>query len=435
MIVSPALDLAYLTAYLKKKHAVKLYDLRIHCLKQDDYYKLHGVNLDVFSDKIRCLRHMISSDSEIKQVLETTLKDVALDITNAVIISISACQQFALQYLLSAVCHAKHIKSLHPKIDIILTGNCPDKYAKAILKLFPFIDAIVFEGNEDAILDYFNLSNEVLEIPGIYYRRNQEIVSSSKERNIDINSLPTPDFSLFDLKQYKINGQHVLPYELSRGCVKNCFFCYYIHKNSIKIKDIQKVICDLRSIMDKYNTHLFHFVDAEINFNQDYLYSMAKEFQKSLPEIKWSALAIPNMNENELKALKEAGCVQLRWGVEYVSEPMLERIRKDTTKESIISSLLLAHKLGINNYITCITGLPGETEKDILDTKAFITKFAFAIDSFMECPYGQLGQFPLAELVPKATRIKQKKRNRQYYETCAQLGIKDTDIIEFLTKC
>lgn len=436
MIMSPAIDIAYLVALLKKEHTLKLYDLRLHCLKRDDYYKKKGIDLAVYADKNRCLDHFKDTDMTLDAYSQKILEVVSFEDTDAIILSISVCQQLALQYLLPALCLAQKIKKDYPRKKTILTGNCPQKHAGAIISAFPFIDAIIFEGNEDALLDYIKNSHSNVPIPGIDYRNDSTVISCREKRHVDINDLPAPDFGLYDLGAYRVNDKLVLPYEISRGCIKNCFFCYYIHKNSIQYKRVEKVTADLRHMIDTYGTYLFHFVDAEINFSSDYISKMAPAFKEKLPEIKWSALAIPNMSKSDIVDLKEAGCVQLRWGVEYVSKTMLRRIKKDITPESIVESIQNAHMLGINNYVTCITGLPGETERNIYETKAFIQKHAHAIDSLMECPYGEfeLGQFSLKELDQGSRARQGGNRLRQYYGICNRLGIKDKDIITFLTE-
>ena len=434
MIMSPALDIAYLVAIFKREHAFKLYDLRLHCLKQDGHYKKMGVNLDVYADKTRCLKHLKNPDQTLEAYDQKILEEISYKNMDVVILSISVCQQLALQYLLPALCLAQRMKKDSPDKKIILTGNCPLKHAKVIIDAFEFIDAIIFEGNEGALGDYLNNGDSHIPIPGICYRNGIQVISCDEKRRTDINDLPTPDFDLYDLAAYRVNGKLVLPYEISRGCIKNCFFCYYIHKNSIQYKNVQKVTADLKYLVDKYGTYLFHFVDAEINFSSDYLSQLTPAFKESLPEIKWSALAIPNMSRSQIINLKEAGCVQLRWGVEYFSPTMLRRIRKDTTTKSIVESIQNAHLLGINNYLTCITGLPGETERNILETKAFIRKYAYAIDSLMECPYGELGQFSLKELTQNTGAPPSGNRLRQYQGICSRMGIKDKDIIAFLTE-
>ena len=167
MIMSPALDIAYLVALLKKEHTLKLYDLRLHCLKRDDYYRRMGIDLDVYADKNRCLKHLRDTDPTLDACNQKILKEISFEGTDVIVLSISVCQQLALQYLLPALCLAQRIKGNYPDKKIILTGNCPRKHAGGIINAFPFIDAIIFEGNEDALLDYLQEGVSRASIPGI----------------------------------------------------------------------------------------------------------------------------------------------------------------------------------------------------------------------------------------------------------------------------
>ncbi len=225
----------------------------------------------------------------------------------------------------------------------------------------------------------------------------------------------------------------VLPYELSRGCINSCFYCYYIHKGTIDIKEPSKAIAELMMLSQAYGTDRFHLMDAAINLDVDWLMRFCDLLAKQQKKIKFSALAIPHMNKLLLDKLKNAGCVQLRWGVESGSERMLKKINKGITKASIKNTLAYAHLIGINNYITLISGLECELESDVEETIEFIQEIAGYVDSAKECIYGELGHFSLAVFESLMNNLKVQRRESRYKGILGRLNIGQEDIIDFMT--
>ncbi|MBU4069525.1 MAG: radical SAM protein [Nanoarchaeota archaeon] len=439
MIKSPPLDIANLISILKQEisEKINLLDLRIDIINNGSFWNEKNVNFALFNKFKRCISHLSKEDEEISNNISKILNEINLEKTDYLIFSIAVLEQFSLQYLISSLCLAQRIKDERKNIKIIFFGNCPEEHSKNIIHNFKFIDAFLSDGNEYSIADYVKNNFKGVSIPGIIYRKENELIFTDEKRKLDLNFFPIPDFSMFDLEKYKSNNKLVLPYELSRGCINNCFFCYYIHKNKkIVFKDLKKVIEELKFLIKTYNPDFFHFMDAEINFDNNYLKELCDVFAKELPDIKWSALAVPNIGYDMLNKLKKAGCIQLRWGVEYGSERMLKIINKKTKPDEIKETLKNSYELGIYNYITLISGLDIEKESDIEETIEFIKEIKPYVDSAKECKYGELGHFSLLrwENLFNEENDKFKPKNERYAEILKKCKIPSEDIIEVMIK-
>lgn len=419
MIKSPPLDIANLVAILglNANNNIILTDFRKNVLNDSLYYQERGINLSIFNDFKRCMRHFLSEDVEINRNVKRILSGVNFDGHGYVVFSVAVLEQFSLPYLMSALCLAQRIKEEHPAIKIIFFGNCPKAHIHKITRLFKFIDAFPMGGNEFLVSDYIR-------------RRPAGLIKGQ----VPLDRFPPPDFSLFDLESYKSNARLVLPYELSRGCINSCFYCYYIHKGMINIKEPSKSVTELMMLSQEYGTDRFHLMDAAINLDADWLMRFCDLLGKQHGKIKFSALAIPNMHRLLLDKLKEAGCVQLRWGVESGSERMLKKINKGITRESIKDTLAHAHLIGINNYITLISGLECELESDVEETITFIQEIAGYVDSAKECIYGELGHFSLAVFESLMNNLKVSRRESRYKGILGLLNIGQEDIIDFMTR-
>jgi radical SAM superfamily enzyme YgiQ (UPF0313 family) len=73
-------------------------------------------------------------------------------------------------------------------------------------------------------------------------------------------------------------------------------------------------------------------------------------------------------NEVLLQRIRDAGCIQLDFGVESGSPRLLEIIRKGITIEQVHAAFALCRKYHIRTFANILLNLPTETEEDILLT-------------------------------------------------------------------
>ncbi|MCZ7584438.1 MAG: radical SAM protein [Deltaproteobacteria bacterium] len=74
------------------------------------------------------------------------------------------------------------------------------------------------------------------------------------------------------------------------------------------------------------------------------------------------------VNPEMLKALKEAGCKRIYYGIESGDEDILKTLKKKTTIRTIIDSIKETRKQGIDTFGYFMVGNPGDTPQTINDT-------------------------------------------------------------------
>jgi radical SAM superfamily enzyme YgiQ (UPF0313 family) len=91
--------------------------------------------------------------------------------------------------------------------------------------------------------------------------------------------------------------------------------------------------------------------------------------------LKWSALSrVDTFREDLARAVSEAGCIEVKFGVESGSERMLKAMKKNITREQIITTFRLAKSVGINAKAFIIHGYPGENMETTLETISLLDK-------------------------------------------------------------
>lgn len=353
------------------------------------------------------------------------------------IFPISVLEQFRIEYILPALLFSYFFKKKYPNKKIILFWNYPWKHARLIMEKFVFIDIIVLNWDNLWLLNYIKWkSNE-----NIIYRdlSVNKLVEWLNNYKIFINDFNIPNFDKFDLDFYTKKWKLVLPYELSRWCKNSCFYCYYIHKWwNVYEKNTDQVIDELSKLKLKYKTNLFHFHDAEINFDNKYLEKLCDKIITKNINIFWTALAIPrNLDYNLLKKLYDSWCRQLRFWIESWSQRLLNLIWKWTNLYEIIEILRNCKELWISTYATFIVDLKQETNLDIKETLKFMKYNKNYLDDIQMCSYWELWNFKINYLeelnFPNFSKKKSKKK-MLFEQFQYNLWIGKKDIIDFIRK-
>ncbi|MCA9429339.1 MAG: radical SAM protein, partial [Candidatus Omnitrophica bacterium] len=108
---------------------------------------------------------------------------------------------------------------------------------------------------------------------------------------------------------------------------------------------------------------------------------------------------VDTINDDLARAMKEAGCELISFGVESGNPEILESTKKGITLDQVREGVGAAKRAGIMTFCYFIIGLPGETEETIQDT----IDFAKELDPDY-CNFHVATPFPGTELYEQAKR-------------------------------
>ncbi len=206
--------------------------------------------------------------------------------------------------------------------------------------------------NYRLISRFSSLDNYIHRVDGQYFK--------VRLANSDINGL----FSLFRPENMKKNLATVFT---SKGCVNRCTFCHRFTKG-YKVLGGEDVIAYIEALRADHGVGLLLF--SEENFG-NHRKSTAKlvEYLKG-SGLNWAAPAVrvKSVNEDILKSWKEAGCVHVNFGIESLSQKILDVMEKNSTVEENLDAIRLCFRLRLFTVIGLVIGMPGETEETIEET-------------------------------------------------------------------
>lgn len=185
----------------------------------------------------------------------------------------------------------------------------------------------------------------------------------------------SPDYSLLpDLTPYHsgVAQSHFALLSTSFGCPFKCTFCAY-QGSKVVFRDPKEVVDDLeRLVKDMGVTHLLLFDDLFMMKPANVEIFCNEIIRRGL-NIKWIACTRADfLAPGLMNLMKKSGLIEMAIGIESGSPKVLEQTGKGIVLDDIRRSARLLHEHDILFYAMAIVGLPGETEKTVMETVDFL---------------------------------------------------------------
>lgn len=298
----------------------------------------------------------------------------------------------AISFMTAQYTHMKRIveaiKSQNHHVPVIVGGIHASALPEDILKETPQIDYLAAGEGEKTIVDFFHFlcgKMQINEVRGLYYRRSDTIVKNSDRELMteeELNSLPPLRWDkLFDKGLYyrlPIYGTERTPYYsiiTARGCPYNCMFCdeITIWKRKLRETSIDKVVSEIEYLYNNYGARDIQILDDTFTLKAERVYQFCDEIIEKGIKINFKVTArADRVTLNMLKRMKEAGVVQVGYGVESGDQSVLNLINKKLKKEDMIKAIEMTREAGLISFALLMVGNPGEGFNSVKMTAKFI---------------------------------------------------------------
>jgi len=230
-------------------------------------------------------------------------------------------------------------------------------------------------------------------IPGACFRRGGSVVRVPGLLLVeDLDELPFPNRSLFDMKRYfsvwysmdrvdpRLRGTSVMA---TRGCPFRCTFCQptlsEIFGRRIRKRSPSGIADELESLKTAYGLSAFMFEDSTFVLDADWVHAICDEMTRRRLGLKWCCNVRADLLDRDLLLhMKEAGLAKINMGVESASQRVLDEIyEKGTTVGGVLGAVGMARDLGIFVQGYFMLGAPGETMAEMEETVRFAVENPF----------------------------------------------------------
>jgi len=268
-----------------------------------------------------------------------------------------------------------------PRVPIVCGGTLATTVPLLLLDKTKVNYCILGEG-ERAILDLID------HLPIMDSVENKlEHIFSRKESIKDLSTIPWPAYDLFPMDIYLRNpigphnpnkwkdGKSNAPLTMniigSRGCPYNCIYCLHCFQGQgYRVRPYNDIIIEMDFLQRTYGVNYIQFVDDAFACIRQKILDFCFAFKGR--DMTWSCAGRANLvNEDVIRAMADAGCIGLWYGLESGSQKMLNSMNKKVTIRQYEEAIALNRKYFKYEDYTFIVGSPRETDETIQESIDF----------------------------------------------------------------
>jgi anaerobic magnesium-protoporphyrin IX monomethyl ester cyclase len=276
----------------------------------------------------------------------------------------------------------KIIRSQSPLAKIILGGPHAHIYPEETLG-WPGVD-IVATGEGEAVLPglmkNFPDLEKMKQVKGLIFKdKDDNIINTGKPDFIsDFDSLPFPARDMTRINAYSsiLSKRNPITTMLtSRGCPFRCRYCDRPHMGKrFRFYNPDYVVAEMQECENLGIGEAFIYDDT-FTVNKKRVMDICKLKIDTNISLAFDIRArVDTVNEEMLRALKDAGCERIHYGIEAGTEKIQKVLDKGITLEQAEKAFAMTRKVGIKTLAYFMIGSPTETRQDIKDSITFATR-------------------------------------------------------------
>ena len=323
------------------------------------------------------------------------------------------------------------IASLHevlPDTPVIVGGNVAAN-SEILLRLAHADYCVIGEG-ELTIVELMNYLRDkggrsqpddpatLRRIQGVTFLDEKDVVAFTGYRaNIPADGLYDLDYDILerdtDISRYIIEpwfypsfrydargvephrrGKKMATIVSTKGCVAKCTFCHRWDKG-IRFVGVDRIIERIKMLQERYNVGFLSFADENFGSDHKWVDSLLENIAPL--DVLWrvGGIRARTVDLDMLHRMREAGCVQVQYGIESGSQRILDVMEKNTKLEHNIQAANWTYESNMYLVYSLVMGMPGESPETMRETIDFMK----SVTEFLpEPPYARMSMNRLEAL-------------------------------------
>ncbi len=215
------------------------------------------------------------------------------------------------------------------------------------------VDGLVIGEGELPLLEIAQ-DKKLTEIKGVMSLGYNKEICYSPGVQLDLNSLPTPDYTDIPLDTY----YNIASTYRSRGCTNRCKFCaeWKLFGPRFRVRSVEKVIEDIETITKNVNPGYMLFGESLINDDLDNFEELCDALIEKNLGIKFGTHFRANITPELAKKAKLAGFEDAWVGFEAFSDEDLKKMNKGTSVHQNMETIEILTQAGVNVIAMLVVG-------------------------------------------------------------------------------
>ncbi len=253
-------------------------------------------------------------------------------------------------------------------------------------------DIVVRGEGEQAMLDLLAMYRDNASpdsVPGITYQAGGKTVSTPlRPLQPDLDGIAFPSRELLPNRDYLRHWKHkgreaTTTVMTTRGCPFQCEFCSSaIFGTSYRERSPAGVVDEVEEALS-LGYRRIHFADDVFTLRKERVAAVCDEIRKRKLRLSWECLGrVDSIDPPTARAMKEAGCDRIFFGIESASDQILALMKKKISLKEVSRAVTAARDAGLKTGGFFILCYPGETDDTVLDTIRFASSLPLDYLSF-----------------------------------------------------
>jgi radical SAM superfamily enzyme YgiQ (UPF0313 family) len=262
------------------------------------------------------------------------------------------------------------VRQTHP-CPVIIGGSGFSIFPRQLLALTGADYGIQGEGEAGllALITTFADGKDFAKVPGLVYRRGQEIVANPQQPSQATEPLTAADRPA-PLVGHYLRKSGMLNLQTQRGCAHTCCYCTYpVIEGRAHRRRPPEVVAEEMAQLEAQGAKYVFVVDSIFNSSAQHVAETCDAIIRRGLKLRWGCFARPQGLTAELMSLMaRAGLSHIEFGSDSFCDSVLETYGKRFTFDDILRSSALAREQRVDFCHFLVCGGPGETPETLRAT-------------------------------------------------------------------
>jgi radical SAM superfamily enzyme YgiQ (UPF0313 family)/glycosyltransferase involved in cell wall biosynthesis len=267
-------------------------------------------------------------------------------------------------------------ENLGDQTQVVVCGPHATALGADYLAEAPHVDALLLGEYEPTLVDLLAVLRDgadLTAIAGLIWRDEAGGLHAQTERRPlpALSEFPWPDRLALPMYNYFDSFAGAMPWpnvqmHASRGCPYQCIFCVWpqvvYNGHAYRTRDNADIVAEMTFLVRRYGFKAVYFDDDTFNIKDDRIIDLCDRIAAADLGVPITAMGRADTSSREaFEAMKRAGLVGIKFGVETGDPEMMARIKKHLDLDRVRQAVGWCKELGLGVHLTFSFGGPGET--------------------------------------------------------------------------